>query len=318
MPAIKDVTFSVECGEASCISSPDFLKKLDGFVEFIEGYPYVTHVASYLDVIKRLNRSMNRDDLSFYQIPDKADLSAQYNLMYEMSLPYGLDLNNLLNLDKSSTKVHIFTKHVTNKELVELAERGHEWLKQNHDEGAAPASSLSLMFAHIGQNNIRSMLIGGLFAIIGVTLTILIALRSFKYALISLVPNSLPAFMAFGVWGLFVGQVNMAVAMVFSISLGILVDDTVHFLTKYRRGRLVKGFSPEQSIHYAFANVGRALVVTTIVLAMGFGLLSTSDFNLNAMSGTLTAITIVIALIFDFLILPPILLMFDKDKKLAA
>lgn len=318
LPALKDVTFSVECGEASCISNPIFLKTLDSFVEFLEKQSGVTHVASYIDVIKRLNRSMNQDNAAFYQIPDRADLAAQYSLMYEMSLPYGLDLNNQLNLDKSSTKVHIYTNNITNKQLVDLSEIGHEWLLKNHDQKAAPASSVSLMFAHIGQKNIRSMLVGGVFAIFGVTLTILIALRSFRYALISLIPNSFPAFMGFGVWGVMVGQVNMAVAMVFSISLGILVDDTVHFITKYRRGRLVKGFTPEQSIHYAFANVGPALVVTTIVLAMGFGLLSTSDFNLNAMAGALTSITIIIALIFDFLILPPILLMFDKDEKLVA
>ena len=121
--------------------------------------------------------------------------------------------------------------------------------------------------------------------------------------------------MAFGLWGLLVGQVNMAVASVFSISLGILVDDTVHFITKYRRGRLTKGLSPEAAIHYAFDNVGVALIITTIVLALGFGILGFSEFNLNAMSGSLVAITIVIALIFDFLMLPSILMVFDKKLK---
>jgi len=318
LPAVKDITFSIECGASSCISDPTFLSMLDDFGNYVESQPGVTHVSTYVDVIKRLSRSMNRDDQSFYKIPGQADLSAQYNLMYEMSLPYGLDLNNQLNLDKSATKIHIFTDHVTNKELIALAGRAHSWLLEHHNEDVAPGSSVSLMFAHIGQNNIRSMLIGGVFAIIGVTLTILIALRSFKYALISLIPNSVPAFMAFGVWGLLVGQVNMAVAMVFSISLGILVDDTVHFISKYRRARLTKGFTPEQSIHYAFDNVGNALVITTIVLTIGFGLLITSDFNLNAMSGSLTAITIVIALIFDFLVLPPILMMVDRDSQLKA
>ena len=157
------------------------------------------------------------------------------------------------------------------------------------------------------------MLTGGVFAILGVTLTILIALRSIRYALISMIPNSMPAFMAFGVWALLVGQVNMAVAAVFSITLGILVDDTVHFISKYRRAREIKGLSPEESIHYAFANVGSALIVTTIVLICGFGILTLSNFNVNAMSGMLTAITIAIALIFDFLILPPILMFFDRE-----
>jgi len=124
--------------------------------------------------------------------------------------------------------------------------------------------------------------------------------------------------MAFGVWGLVNGQVNMAVAMVFSITLGILVDDTVHFITKYRRGRTVKGLSKEASIEYAFSNVGEALIITTLVLAMGFALLGTSSFKLNAIAGNLTAITIVIALIFDFLILPPILMLIDRENDVSV
>lgn len=318
LPGVKDINFTLQCGEASCVTNPEFLKTLEGFQAFLESQSAVTHVDTYIDVIKRLNRSMNADQQAFYAVPDRADLAAQYNLMYEMSLPYGLDLNNQLNLDKSETKVGVLVANIINSELIDLAERSHVWLKENHSPDAKPGSSLSLMFAHIGENNIRSMLIGGLLAIIGVTITILIALRSVRYAIISIIPNSVPAFMAFGVWGLVNGQVNMAVAMVFSISLGILVDDTVHFITKYRRGRNVKGLSKEQSIEYAFSNVGMALIITTLVLAMGFALLGTSSFNLNAMAGNLTAITIVIALIFDFFILPPILMLLDKDDTVGA
>jgi len=223
-----------------------------------------------------------------------------------------------LDLDKSSTKVAIMTNHITNAELIGLADQAHQWLKTNYREDVEPGASVSLMFAHIGENNIRSMIVGGFFALLGITLTILIALKSFRYALISLIPNCVPAFMAFGLWGLLVGHVNMAVASVFSISLGILVDDTVHFISKYRRARQVKGLDPEKAIYYAFDNVGAALIVTTIVLALGFGLLGFSDFNLNAMSGSLVAITIVIALVFDFLMLPPILMLFDRDARLKA
>jgi predicted RND superfamily exporter protein len=316
LPGVKDINFSIDCGEASCVSKPEFLNTLEGFQQFLEAEPVVTHVDTYVDVIKRLNRSMNADDPDFYAVPERADLAAQYNLMYEMSLPYGLDLNNQLNFDKSSSKVGVLTTNIVNADLIALADKSHAWLQENHRQDAKPGSSVSVMFAHIGENNIRSMLIGGLFAIIGVTITILIALRSIRYAIISIIPNSIPAFMAFGLWGYINGQVNMAVAMVFSISLGILVDDTVHFISKYRRGRDVKGLSKEDSIHYAFANVGVALIITTFVLAIGFSILGTSSFNLNAMAGSLTAITIVIALIFDFLILPPILMLLDRDNTL--
>lgn len=318
LPSVKDLEFSINCGEASCINDPSFLKMLDQFRAWLEQRSEVEHVATYANVIKRLNRSMNADDPSFYRVPDQSDLSAQYNLMYEMSLPYGLDLNNQLDLDKSSTKIAIMTNHITNAELIDLADQSHQWLKSNYRADVEPGASISLMFAHVGENNIRSMIVGGFLALLGITLTILIALKSFRYALISLIPNCVPAFMAFGLWGLLVGQVNMAVASVFSISLGILVDDTVHFISKYRRARQVKGLDPEQAIHYAFNNVGMALVVTTVVLALGFGLLGFSDFNLNAMTGTLVAITILIALVFDFLMLPPILMLFDRDAKLKA
>lgn len=318
LQGVNDLNFSVECGAASCVSDPVFLNKLERFVEFLESQPEVHHVSSYIDVIKRLNRSMNSDNDGFYRLPTSAELSAQYNLMYEMSLPYGLDLNNQLNLDKSATRVGVLTKRVKSAEMIDLSERADAWLQENHRPDANRGSSIGLMFSHVGDTNIRSMLFGGLLAILGVTITIMIALRSFRYAMVSMIPNAIPAFMAFGFWGILVGQVNMAVAMVFSISLGILVDDTVHFITKYRHARNNKGLSPEESIHYAFANVGSALVITTLVLALGFLVLATSNFNLNAMAGSLTAMTIVIALIFDFLILPPILMMLDKGDALDA
>ena len=318
LPGIKDVDFSVDCGAPGCINDVNFLNKMNEFGNWLSAVPKVVYVSSYVDVIKRLNRSMNRDESDFYRIPAESELSAQYNLLYEMSLPYGLDLNNQINIDKSAIRVSVLAEQMTTDDLINLEELGRQWLQKNYSSAVTPGASVSLMFAHLGVKNIKSMLLGGLFAIIGVTLTILIAMRSFRYAFISMIPNSIPAFMAFGVWGLLVGQVNMAVAGVFSISLGILVDDTVHFITKYRRGRLVKGLSPEESIHYAFANVGSALLVTTIVLVIGFSMLVMSDFNLNSMMGLLTAITIGIALVFDFLILPPLLMMLDKDDKLKV
>lgn len=318
LPGVKDVNFSVSCGEPGCINDSQFLNKMVEFENYLSDQPKVIFVSSYTDVIKRLNRSMNRDDQNYYRIPEDNQLSAQYNLLYEMSLPYGLDLNNQINIDKSSIRIAVLTSQLTTDELIGLERKGWQWLNDNYSTGVNHRASVSLMFAYMGVKNINSMLLGGLFAIIGVTLTIFLALRSFRYAFVSIIPNSLPALMAFGVWGIFVGQVNMAVAGVFSISLGILVDDTVHFISKYRDGRLTQNLSPEESVLYAFSKVGSALIVTTIILVIGFGLLVLSDFNLNSMMGLLTAITIAIALVFDFLILPPLLIMFDKDAKLEA
>ena len=106
----------------------------------------------------------------------------------------------------------------------------------------------------------------------------------------------------------------MAVAAVFSITLGIIVDDSVHFISKYRYARTQKNCTPADAIDYTMRNVGGALFVTTVVLAIGFGLLCFSDFNLNAYLGGLTALTVVVALVFDYLVLPPLLIKFDKQN----
>ena len=107
----------------------------------------------------------------------------------------------------------------------------------------------------------------------------------------------------------------MAAAFVFAISIGIVVDDTVHFLSKYLRARRENGLSTEEAIRYAFSTVGQALWVTTIVLIVGFALLSQSSFLVNQQTGILMAITIATALILDFLFLPALLLKVDKDRE---
>jgi predicted RND superfamily exporter protein len=92
------------------------------------------------------------------------------------------------------------------------------------------------------------------------------------------------------------------------MTLGIVVDDTVHFLSKYLRARRELNLNSEEAVKYAFSTVGTALLVTSIVLIAGFCILSLSSFKLNSEMGIVTAITISFALIADFLLLPPILM----------
>jgi predicted RND superfamily exporter protein len=122
------------------------------------------------------------------------------------------------------------------------------------------------------------------------------------------VPNGLPILTTFGAWALLVGEVGFSVATVASISLGIIVDDTVHWLSKYVRARDERNLSVEDSIRYAFHNVGMAIVVNTIILAAGFLVMTTSAFKMNVDLGLMTILSIFGALILDFLFLPALLL----------
>ena len=124
--------------------------------------------------------------------------------------------------------------------------------------------------------------------------------------------------MAFGLWALFVGEVGLSLSVVTGMTLGIVVDDTVHFLSKYMRARRERGMSSPNAVRYAFKTVGTALVVTSIVLMAGFMVLSMSTFELNAGMGLLTAIVIGLALMADFLLLPPLLMKLEGSSDDAS
>lgn len=315
LTGMYEISYSLGAPESGGISEPAYLNTLEAFAEWYRQQPNVLHVSTFTDVMKRINKNMHNDEHDWYRIPDQRDLAAQYLLLYEMSLPFGLDLNNQINVDKSATRMQVNLKSVSSNELLALEERAQAWLKENAPEsmqvhGAGP----TIMFANIGYRNIRSMLQGTVIALVLISMILIFALRSFKIGLLSLIPNLIPAAMAFGLWGLFVGQVGLSLSVVVGMTLGIVVDDTVHFLSKYLRARREKGLSSPDAVRYAFSTVGMALWVTSIALVAGFLVLSLSAFELNSGMGLLTAMTITLALIADFLLLPPLLMKFEEMK----
>jgi len=308
------ISYSLNSGESNGINDPEYLKKVDAFAQWYLSQPEVVHVSSFTDILKRLNQNLHNDDPAWHRLPERRDLTAQYILLYEMSLPYGLDLNNQIDSNKSSLLLSVRIKDQKAQEIINIDQRAQTWLKENAPKLVAPGTSLSIMFAHIGQRNIESMLTGSILALILVTLTLTISLRSLRYGLISLIPNAFPAGIAFGLWGIFVGQVNLAVAVIFAITLGIVVDDTVHFITKYLHARDHYKSDAKKAVMYAFSRVGKPIITTTIVLASGFFVLAFSSFDVNASMGLMVGITIIIALVWDFLFLPALLIKVDGKK----
>ena len=311
LQGVTNIDFAFHTDEESGINNPEFLAQVEAFSQWLRQQEIVDHVLTLTDTFKRLNMNMNADTPEMYKLPDEQELAAQYLLMYEMSLPYGLDLNNQLNVDKSSMRLTVAMDNVGSKEVIAMENAVRDWFAENAPNVQVTAASPALMFAHIGETNMKSMLLGSALALVLISLLLIFALKSIKFGLISLLPNLAPAAMGFGIWAIFVGQVNLGLSVVTSMCLGIVVDDTVHFLSKYKKAR-EKGQDAEQAVRYAFASVGRALWITTLVLFVGFMVLAQSSFLLNGDMGLLTAVTIVLALVVDFLLLPAFLLVFDK------
>jgi hypothetical protein len=315
------IDYSLEASEPGGISEPKFLQDVEKFTQWYRQQPETIHVNSITDTMKRLNKNMHGDAAEWYRIPQERDLAAQYLLLYEMSLPYGLDLNNQINIDKSATRFTVSLKTISTNQLLELEQRAQKWLDENttsfkQDQG----SGSSIMFAHIGKRNIKTMLMGTTLALVMISMILIVALRSIKIGLVSLLPNLVPAAMGFGLWGLLVGEVGLSLSVVAGMTLGIVVDDTVHFLSKYLRARRESHLSAPDAVRYAFTTVGMALLTTSIVLVVGFLVLSQSSFQLNSGMGLLTSIVIAFALMADFLFLPPLLMKLEenKDEKTAV
>ncbi|EHZ2591531.1 efflux RND transporter permease subunit [Vibrio parahaemolyticus] len=312
---MTNISIAIKTNESQGIAAPDFLNTIGEFSSWLRDQPETDHVATLADVYKRLNKNMHGDDEAYYSLPQARELAAQYLLLYEMSLPYGLDLNNQINVDKSSIKMVLTVANLGSVELVDLENRIYQWFAEHAPHYQVVASSPSLMFAHIGETNMASMLSTLPITLVLISALLIFALRSVRLGLISLMPNIAPAVIGFGLWALISGEINLGLSVVVTLTLGIVVDDAVHFLSKYQRARR-EGQTAEQAVRYAFHTVGRALWITTVVLVAGFSVLAMSSFRLNADMGQLSAIVIFIALVVDFLFLPTLLMLFDKKAYL--
>ncbi|HDY7592155.1 TPA: RND family transporter [Vibrio vulnificus] len=307
------MSIAIKTHQSQGIASPEFLAVLGEFTHWLREQPETDHVASLSDIYKRLNKNMHGDDNAYYALPAERELAAQYLLLYEMSLPFGLDLNNQVNVDKSSVKLQLTVKNLGSVELVALEERLYQWFVSHAPQYQVVASSPSLMFAHIGETNMASMLSTLPITLILISALMIFALRSWRLGMISLVPNIAPAVIGFGLWALISGEINLGLSVVVTLTLGIVVDDAVHFLAKYQHARKA-GQNAEQAVRYAFHTVGRALWITTVVLVAGFSVLAMSQFRLNSDMGQLSAIVIFVALVIDFVLLPSLLMRFDTAE----
>ena len=318
LSGIYQIEYSIEAGRSQGISDPDYLDRIDAFSDWFRRQDGVVHVNNLSETMKRLNMNMHADDPAYMKLPENPELSAQYLLLYEMSLPYGLDLNNQINVDKSATRVVVTAENVTTRDLRKLVEGGEAWLRENapppmHATGVGPA----VMFSYISERNIKSMLVGTLLAFFLISGVLVVALKSFKFGALSIIPNVAPALLAFGVWGIVVAQVNLGLSVVVGMTLGIVVDDTVHYLSKYLRARREQGLDSEGAVRYAFSSVGTALVVTPLILVAGFAVLSQSSFGFNAGMGQMTALTVAFALLADFTLLPAVLMALEAKAETA-
>jgi uncharacterized protein len=308
------IEYSLKADRPGGITDPNYLATVDGFAEWHRQQPKVRHVLCFSDVMKQINQAMQGGDRRSYQLPDRADLAAQYLLLYEMSLPFGRDLNSQVDVDRSATRMTVLFDSLRSTEVRRFEQESKAWLASHAPQSMQTSgTSLSIIWAHITERNVRSMLWGTALSLILVSACMVVGLRSFKLALLSLVPNLLPPLMAFGIWGLVRHEVGLALSVVVAITVGIVVDDTIHYLSKYQDARR-QGLDPESAIRHAFSQVGPAMWVMTLALVAGFLILTFSHYRISQEMGLICAMTFGIGAWMDCLLLPGLLLILDRES----
>ncbi len=314
LTGLEKLEYSLNAGREWGVTDPDYLRKVETFAEWYRQQPEVTHVQAFSDIMKRLNKNMHGDDPAFYRLPEDQELAAQYLLLYEFSLPFGSDLNDRIDVAKSATRMAVVTKKGNSRSLRELDQRAQVWLRANIPDFAQEASGLSIIVAHMTQRNIDSMLGSTIFAMSLISFILIGVFKSVRIGLLSLLPNFIPALMSFGLWGHLVGRLGVVSSVVVAVCFGIVVDDTIHFLSKYLKARR-EGLPAPEAVRSAFHTVGHALWTTTAILSAGFLVFAMSGFELSWVLGLMVTITIVFAIAADFLLLPPLLIALDRKNQ---
>lgn len=305
------IIFSLDTKTLNGINEPEFLDSVDHFTRWLMEQPGVINTQSFVDVIKNINNVMKPRPEGNQSIPDSRALVSQYSLLYELALPNGAELNSLFNTDRSALRLVVSLSALPNDQLLNLNDAALDWLNKNAPHLSVNSGSQALLFANIGEIIFQSMIVGTIVALVCIISLIIVGIRSVRFGLLSILPNIIPPCLVFGLWSLVFGEVNQTAAIIFSVSLGLVVDDSIHFLTKYLHGR-EQGLTAEDSIIRCFESVGVALFVTSTALCVGLFTLLFSSFIPNITTALMLSWIVAIALAFDLFFLPPLLLYFEK------
>jgi len=311
MGGIGDVQILVDSGKKEGIKNPEFLRKVEKFVNWLNHQSYVTKVSSLIDIIKQTNQALNADDPTFYKIPDSNELIAQEILLFSLGLPQGMGLNYWKTNDNRVLRLNIRWDVLGSKNILEKV----ALLKKKAPEFDIETKITGNVSLFLGLNDyiIQTFYKSMIMAIVLISILMAIIFKSLLLGLISMLPNIIPPLCGLALMYISGISVDIGTVLITSVCLGITVDDTIYFLSDYSYLR-EKGYSPSEAIPDVLVHSGRALIFTTIILVFGFGTFVLGSLIPNVNFGVITSFVLFMAIITDLILLPAILFIIDKKS----
>ncbi len=300
------LAYGIRSPEAGGAAEPAFLRRVEAFSGWLERQPEVESAASLVDVLKSINRFVRDRDPEQYVLPERRGAVEGYLSAYALVENRDFPLSRFINEDASAITLFVNAAPMSNQALIDLDERITARAGELLPQAELMHGSGLLLFARMDERVTVELLRGYSLSLALVTLTLAAGFASIRFGLFSLLPNMLPATMVFGFWALLVGRLDPFVMMLFSISIGLVVDDTVHILSHYLTRRR-EGAGHDEAIAHAVGAAGPALTVTTLVLALGAATLTFASTLYFQQAARLLVPIVTLALALDLVYLPTVL-----------
>ena len=306
------ISYAIDADGPDGAIDPAFLARMESLLDWLGEREEIESTTSVVELLKTVNE-IRYNDAEAWLLPHEPETIENYLTAYRFVQNRDFPLSNFLNRDRSIAAMTINARPMSNQELIDLNALIDARFEQTFPEATLVHGSGLLVFARMDERVTVELLQGYSLSLGLITLTLIFGLGSVYFGLLSIIPNLLPAAIVFGFWGLLVGTLDPFVMMLFSISIGLVVDDTVHVLTHYlakrREGEIIS-----DAVAHAIRTAGPALTITTLVLTLGTTfLMAASTFYFQQAARLLVPI-VVLALLLDVFYLPAILRRFDKFR----
>ena len=308
----RGLAFVVRSNEYYGITNRDFLDKVDDIATQLEADPQISWVSTYTDYLKLRNKAANDDDEAYEVIPEDQLTVIDYLVGYQLVAEIDPNLGQIFNKDYSAIYLYVATSELSDEEILQLANK-IDVLAENYasESFQVTHANNTILGARLNQIISTELFTGFSLSLVMITLTMMIGLRSLRYGLLSIAPNVFPITIVFGLWGLIEGNLSPYVLMLLAVSIGLVVDDSVHVLSKYKTAR-DSGKSPGESIEESISLAGSAITITTLWMSVGIALMGFSSTTIFQNLTSIITPIIVVALFLDLLFLPSLLTRFDS------
>ena len=319
MGGVVPLEVVIDTREANGMEDPAFLAKVDLFQRKLDSIPNVSRSLSVVDVMKFVTQGYWAGNPDRYELPDKNSRN-----MIALSLPKLDDeqeltflTNGFVDTAHQKVRVSMQVADLTRPEMKQLVEKIQEtgesvFSKEDYDLSYTGAS---IIFLRSTKFLIDNLIVSLFLAITVISLLMAWLFKTFRMVFVAIIPNLLPLIMTAGIMGWFGIPVKPSTVLIFSIAFGISVDDTLHYLARYRQELVSNGHNIANAARAAIRETGPSMFYTSIVLFAGFFIFLASSFGGTQALGLLVSITLVFAMFSNLILLPSLLMSFHKGMK---